>query len=139
MGTSTSGTPASPGRRRFLLLAGAALAAGVVGIPLLHLRPREGLAAAIGPRSTPKLDNWQDLYRQRWTWDKVVKGSHGWANCRSACEWDLYVKDGIVVREEQSATYEQSEPGVPTSIRAVARKAPATPRSCTAPRARRCR
>ncbi|MBK6280022.1 MAG: molybdopterin-dependent oxidoreductase [Gammaproteobacteria bacterium] len=43
----------------------------------------------------------------------MVKGSHGWANCRSACEWDLYVKDGIVVREEQSATYEQSEPGVP--------------------------
>ncbi|MBP9032785.1 MAG: molybdopterin-dependent oxidoreductase [Pseudomonadales bacterium] len=113
MGIAEKTGVASPGRRRFLLLAGAALAAGAIGVPLIHFRTREGVTAGIGPRSTPTLGNWQDLYRQRWTWDKVVKGSHGWANCRSACEWDLYVKDGIVVREEQSATYEQSEPGVP--------------------------
>ena len=90
-----------------------AAAGAAVGLPLLHFKLRHGAQGGLGPRSTPKLNNWQDLYRQRWTWDKVAKGSHGWANCRSACEWDLYVKDGIVVREEQTAKYEQSEPGVP--------------------------
>ena len=25
----------------------------------------------------------------------MTKGSHGWLNCRSACNWDLYVKDGV--------------------------------------------
>ncbi len=114
MGNSGNPGVASTGRRKFLILAGTAVAAGaVVGLPLFHFKFKHGVKSVLGPRSTPKLNNWQDLYRQRWTWDKVVKGSHGWANCRSACEWDLYVKDGIVVREEQSATYEASEAGVP--------------------------
>ena len=99
-------------RRRFLQYgaAAAALAAGET-LPLFHLR---ALADPGAPgRSAPKLGSWEDLYRQRWTWDRVVKGSHAWANCRSACEWDLYVRNGIVVREEQSAGYAQSETGVP--------------------------
>ena len=116
----------SVGRRKFLIKAGlaslvstASMAAGSFSLfgcnraPLQHFQGTTVGRFDLGPRTTPKLNNWQDLYRQRWTWDKVVKGSHGWANCRSACEWDLYVKDGIVVREEQSAAYEASEPGVP--------------------------
>ena len=78
------------------------------GLPLFHFR-RDAAAAP----TTVKLGSWEDLYRERWTWDRVVKGSHGWANCRSACAWDLFVKDGVVVREEQSAPYTASEPGVP--------------------------
>ena len=103
----------SLGRRRFLALAATATVAGAVGIPLFHYRFKTPAAALPGPRTRPRLGNWEDLYRQRWTWDKIAKGTHGWANCRSACAWDLYVKNGVVVREEQSATYEQSEPGVP--------------------------
>lgn len=57
--------------------------------------------------------SWEDLYRERWTWDRVAKGSHGWVNCRSACNWDLFVKNGVVVREEQAANYDASEPGLP--------------------------
>ncbi|MCZ7619301.1 MAG: molybdopterin-dependent oxidoreductase [Myxococcota bacterium] len=101
-------------RRRFLKLSGlvaAATAAG--GLPLFHLREEAVAAAATGARNPAKLGNWQDLYRQRWSWDHVAKGTHGWLNCRSACNFDLYVKDGIVVREEQTANYEASEPGVP--------------------------
>jgi DMSO reductase family type II enzyme molybdopterin subunit len=97
-------------RRLFLKSTGAAALVAGGGLPLLHFKLAE---AASTPAGEGKLASWDDLYRQRWTWDKVAKGSHGWANCRSACEWDLYVKDGIIVREEQTATYEQSEEGVP--------------------------
>jgi DMSO reductase family type II enzyme molybdopterin subunit len=100
-------------RREFLKLSGFAVAA--TALPLFHFHRAANAAdfAAGSSRATQKLGSWEDLYRQRWTWDSIVKGSHGWANCRSACEWDLYVKDGIVVREEQAATYTASEPGVP--------------------------
>ena len=103
-------------RRRFLKWTSAAVAAGAAsagGIVLFHFRPHDVTNPDPSPRATPKLGSWEDLYRQRWTWDDVKKGSHGWANCRSACEWDLYIKNGIVVREEQSATYTQSEAAVP--------------------------
>jgi hypothetical protein len=104
-------------RRHFLKLGGLAAAATAAGgLPLFHLR-EEALAAGLGDaggaRTPAKLGSWQDLYRQRWSWDHVAKGTHGWLNCRSACNFDLYVKDGIVVREEQSASYAASEPGVP--------------------------
>jgi DMSO reductase family type II enzyme molybdopterin subunit len=121
MGILATSSLVSASRRKFLVMAGMASAAGaalsVFGCSRAPLQHFKGTTASgrfgLGPRTTPKLGNWQDLYRQRWTWDKVSKGSHGWANCRSACEWDLYVKDGVVVREEQSATYEASEPGIP--------------------------
>ena len=108
----------APTRRQFLKISGvaaAAAAAGAAGLPLFHFRrsARAAPTEADASRTTEKLGSWEDLYRQRWTWDSVTKGSHGWANCRSMCAWDIFVKDGIVVREEQSASYEASEPGVP--------------------------
>ena len=99
-------------RRRFLHLSGATMAS----LPLLHFEQAPAHAATTpgaAPAAAPKLARWEDLYRERWTWDRIAKGSHGWLNCRSACNWDLYVKDGVVVREEQTANYEASEPGVP--------------------------
>jgi DMSO reductase family type II enzyme molybdopterin subunit len=117
-----SGSRARPGRaptrRQFLKLSGlaaASAAAGAAGLPLFHFRRSAGAAPeeAGASRTTGKLGSWEDLCRQRWSWDSIAKGSHGWANCRSACAWDLYVRDGIVVREEQSATYQASEAGVP--------------------------
>ncbi|HQW51438.1 MAG TPA: molybdopterin-dependent oxidoreductase, partial [Tepidiformaceae bacterium] len=56
---------------------------------------------------------WEDVYRDQWTWDKVVKVTHTRVNCISACSIDAYVKDGIVWREEQNATYEKSFADVP--------------------------
>jgi anaerobic selenocysteine-containing dehydrogenase len=117
MSDSEGATTRAPTRRQFLKLSGAGVAAAAAGLPLFHCR-REERPALPEPEATsslaiPKLGSWEDLHRQRWTWDSIAKGSHGWANCRSACAWDLYVKDGIVVREEQSATYEASEAGVP--------------------------
>jgi anaerobic selenocysteine-containing dehydrogenase len=54
-----------------------------------------------------------DVWREKWRWDRVVKGTHNRTNCISACSWDLFVKDGIVWREEQNAIYESSRPDVP--------------------------
>ncbi len=56
---------------------------------------------------------WEDLYRDKWTWDRVVKVTHTRVNCISACSLDAYVKDGVVWREEQNATYEKSFEDVP--------------------------
>ncbi|MCK9518898.1 MAG: molybdopterin-dependent oxidoreductase, partial [Dehalococcoidia bacterium] len=56
---------------------------------------------------------WEDVYRDEWTWDRVVKVTHTRVNCISACSLDAYVKDGIVWREEQNATYEKSFDDVP--------------------------
>ena len=57
--------------------------------------------------------SWEEVYRDQWTWDRVVKVTHTRVNCISACSLDAYVKDGIVWREEQNATYEQSFADVP--------------------------
>ncbi|MBI3066783.1 MAG: molybdopterin-dependent oxidoreductase, partial [Deltaproteobacteria bacterium] len=46
------------------------------------------------------------FHRSSWTWDRVVKSSHP-TNCwyQRACNFNLYVKDGIVLREEQVGNY----------------------------------
>lgn len=56
---------------------------------------------------------WEDVYREQWTWDDVVHVSHLRTNCISTCSLDAYVKDGIVWREEQNATFPQQFEGVP--------------------------
>ena len=85
-------------RRSFLQLSGVTMAS----LPLLHFAQAHAATTGAAPAMASKLGSWEDLYRQRWTWDAVFKGTHGWVNCRSACNWDLYVKDGVVVREEQT-------------------------------------
>lgn len=55
----------------------------------------------------------EDLYREQWTWDRVVKGTCNQADCISACTLNLFVKDGIVWREEQNPIYEPSGPHLP--------------------------
>lgn len=98
-------------RRTFLKSSAGLTAAAAVGLELSPIHFRKAFAETVAPK--PVLTSWEDLYRERWTWDHIAKGSHGWLNCRSACNWDLYVKNGIVVREEQAATYVASEAGVP--------------------------
>jgi DMSO reductase family type II enzyme molybdopterin subunit len=55
---------------------------------------------------------WEDLMRQKWTWDRVVRGTHG-TNCQGGCAFNVYVKDGIVWREEQQGEYGQLDPDTP--------------------------
>ncbi len=104
-------------RRNFLLGTGAG--AAVLGLGLCQLRSR-GPAPRVGPplpAATPVepivYGNFTDLWRQRWTWDRVAKGTHTRANCIAACSWNVFVKDGIVWREEQDAVYDAPRPDVP--------------------------
>jgi len=98
---------ASLTRRQFLQASTAtALALGLNRLGWISPRP----AAA---DLTPGYDDFRDIYRERWTWDKVVRGTHTNVNCTSSCAWNLYVREGIVWREEQSSPYMQSNPSVP--------------------------
>ena len=39
--------------------------------------------------------DWEDVYRDRWRHDKVVRSTHG-VNCTGSCSWKIYVKSGTV-------------------------------------------
>jgi DMSO reductase family type II enzyme molybdopterin subunit len=103
-------------RREFLraaLVSGAAL---TLGLSSLSCR-RDVSPGALLPEgipAPPAYGDWRDVYRERWAWDKVVRSSH-WVNCwyQAHCAWNVYVKDGLVWREEQAADYPQIRPDVP--------------------------
>jgi len=46
----------------------------------------------------------EDVYRNKWTWDRVARGTHG-TNCAGNCAFNVFIKNGIVWREEQQAEY----------------------------------
>lgn len=47
---------------------------------------------------------WEDVMRNKWTWDRVVRGSRG-LNCTGHCAFNVFVRNGIVWREEQQGEY----------------------------------
>ncbi|MHC4958237.1 MAG: nitrate reductase subunit alpha, partial [Planctomycetota bacterium] len=48
--------------------------------------------------------SWEEFYRNRWQFDKVVRSTHG-VNCTGGCTWQIHVKDGIVTWEMQGLDY----------------------------------
>lgn len=68
--------------------------------------------AGLHAEETPPYGSFEDLMRQKWTWDRVTHGSHG-TNCQGGCAFNVYVKNGIVWREEQQGQYGKSAPDVP--------------------------
>jgi DMSO reductase family type II enzyme molybdopterin subunit len=101
-------------RRQFLAAASAATL--LLSIDSLCLSSADGATAVDAAKSTlpavPEYRTWEDLYRRQWRWDQIVHNSHE-CNCNNACSWSLYVRDGIVWREEQTAASVQSIPGLP--------------------------
>jgi len=98
-------------RRSFLKQSGGAL----LTLGLVHLVPITAGQSRAAEPSLPKLRSYKsfdDVYRESWTWDKMVHSSHARANCISGCSWQVFVKEGIAWREEQNAIYRSSEPGV---------------------------
>lgn len=97
-------------RRDFLrntTLVGAGVIAADKAWSLNRLEPIEDTLADEYPYR-----DWEDLYRREFTWDSVGKAAHC-INCVGNCAFDVYVKDGIVLREEQLAKYPQINPNVP--------------------------
>lgn len=56
--------------------------------------------------------NWEDSYRKRWQYDKIVRSTHG-VNCTGSCSWKIYVKGGIVTWETQQTDYPRTRPDLP--------------------------
>jgi len=91
--------------RRQVLVGGGAMALGLS----LKYAP----AGAQDPTQLAKpYARWEDLMRQKWTWDRVVRGSRG-INCTGHCAFNVYVKNGIVWREEQQGEYGRSGDDTP--------------------------
>ena len=44
-------------------------------------------------------EGFEELYREKWSWDKIAKGTH-FVNCwyQRNCSWNVYVRNGIVWR-----------------------------------------
>ncbi len=54
-----------------------------------------------------------ERYRERWRWDKVTWGTHCVDCYPGGCPMRVYLRDGKIVREEQSGDFPVIEPGVP--------------------------
>ncbi len=61
---------------------------------------------------SPTERSWEDLYRNRWSYDKVVRSTHG-VNCTGSCSWNIYVKKGIVSWEMQALDYPRFDRELP--------------------------
>jgi DMSO reductase family type II enzyme molybdopterin subunit len=97
-------------RREFITTS----AAAALGMSLTHLRFAEAVESAVALGKEYSYGAWQDIYRREWQWDKVARTTH-FVNCwyQAHCAWNVYVKDGIVWREEQVGDYPQTRPGLP--------------------------
>ncbi|MEK7139523.1 MAG: molybdopterin-dependent oxidoreductase, partial [Patescibacteria group bacterium] len=84
-------------RRQFLKAAGAT-SLGVAFSGSFALRT---LAQTKDPRLQHDYKGWEKFHRTQWMWDKKTRGTH-LANCTGSCPHYVYVKDGVVLREEQS-------------------------------------
>lgn len=60
----------------------------------------------------PNARTWEEFYRNRWQYDKIVRSTHG-VNCTGSCTWDIHVKDGIVTWELQGLDYPRLESNLP--------------------------
>jgi DMSO reductase family type II enzyme molybdopterin subunit len=97
--------PRTTSRREFIAGTGAATLA-------LSLRYAKPARAQDQAALTQPYGRWEDLMRKKWTWDRVVRGTHG-TNCTGNCAFNVYVKNGVVWREEQQGEYGKSASDVP--------------------------
>jgi len=95
-------------RRRFLQGTGA----GIAALSLSRIVPLPTFDRILST-SARTYSNFEDLYRQKWSWDRVSWGTHLVDCYPGSCSWRVYVKDGVVFREEQAARYPQVEKKVP--------------------------
>ena len=61
---------------------------------------------------SPQQRLWEDFYRNRWEYDKIVRSTHG-VNCTGGCSWLVYVKNGLITWEMQALDYPDFEKNLP--------------------------
>lgn len=109
------GSPEPVKLTRRAFLTGAAAASILALAPGCSRKPKPaltGLAGDFDPLRTYPYRSWEDLYRNQWKWDKVVRSTHS-ANCTGSCSWNVYVRDGVMLREEQAADYPRINQDLP--------------------------
>jgi nitrate reductase alpha subunit len=60
----------------------------------------------------PEERRWEEVYRNRAQYDKVVRSAHG-VNCTGGCSWNIHVKNGMVALETQATDYPRVSCDVP--------------------------
>ncbi len=73
---------------------------------------KKGNLSWIRDTVVPEKRKWEEFYRNRWQYDKIVRSTHG-VNCTGSCTWQIHVKDGIVTWEMQGLDYPKLESGIP--------------------------
>ncbi|MGK2942069.1 MAG: molybdopterin-dependent oxidoreductase [Immundisolibacter sp.] len=112
MGKPETAAITNPARRRFLQASGGTAVA-------LSLTQLSGVLSGSYVKSvmaagkSVQYGGTEDLYRQIWNWDKVSWGSHTNACLPGCCSFHVYVKDGMVWREEQAARNPASNENYP--------------------------
>ncbi|HXZ19892.1 MAG TPA: molybdopterin-dependent oxidoreductase, partial [Candidatus Acidoferrales bacterium] len=100
-------------RRGFLSTAASGTAAFVLAGCAKNEKPvLTTLVGDLDPLHSYPYRGWEDFYRKIWTWDKVVRSTHS-ANCTGSCSWKVYVRNGVIVREEQAADYPRISKDLP--------------------------
>lgn len=100
-------------RRNFLIGAGSAGALALVNLRFCSDGGEKINTTVFEKIKKISYGDFSDIYREKWTWDSVSKGTH-YSNCGyQRCAWNVYVKEGIVWREEQAADYEQVRDDLP--------------------------
>ncbi|MDO8613127.1 MAG: molybdopterin-dependent oxidoreductase [Dehalococcoidia bacterium] len=64
-------------------------------------------------RTSGEYTGTEDLYRQRWRWDKVTWATHCVDCYPGNCPYRVFVKDGVILAEEQAGNLPVIEDGVP--------------------------
>jgi len=55
---------------------------------------------------------WEDFYRDRWSFDRSIRTSHS-VNCSGSCSWEVFVKDGYISWELQKTDWPQIRSDTP--------------------------
>ncbi len=56
--------------------------------------------------------DWEDFYRERWSYDRSVRTSHS-VNCSGSCSWEVFVKNGLICWELQKTDWPQINSEIP--------------------------
>ncbi|HET9062815.1 MAG TPA: twin-arginine translocation signal domain-containing protein, partial [Candidatus Binatia bacterium] len=72
-------------RRDFLRASSLSAAALVLGALRMPAEAADAATPSLQPLAG--YGDWRDLYRDKWTWDRVVKCTHTRVNCISGCSW----------------------------------------------------